>query len=131
MRTMLATAAELLLFACGPPVGVSRVSPRVVSSELMQSALNSRTPTLFSQNVLHRRNLTERFRRDPEGALEELHRRVHQGEGRDADLFALAELSFKHGDDTRKRDFISNPRSVPGRSSSPAARASRRTSSTS
>jgi pimeloyl-ACP methyl ester carboxylesterase len=104
-RAFAAGAALLVLVACRPPVGVSRVSPRVVSSELMQSALNSRTPTLFSQNVLHRRNLTERFRRDPEGALEELHQRVQQGESRDAELFALAELSFKHGDDTRKRDF--------------------------
>jgi hypothetical protein len=101
----LASGAALLLVACRPPVGVSRVSPRVVSSELTQSALNSRTPSLFSQNVLHRRNLTERFRTDPEGALERLHRLVQQEGGRDADLFALAELSFKHADDTRKREF--------------------------
>ena len=105
MRRGFAAGAALLLVACGPPVGVSRVSPRVVSSELTQSALNSRTPSLFSQNVLHRRNLTDRFRRDPEGALEQLHRLVQQEGARDADLFALAELSFKHADDTRKRDF--------------------------
>src|SRR5262249_58340431 len=91
--------------ACGPPVGVSRVSPRVVSSELTQSALNSTTPSLFSQNVLHRRNLTELFRRDPEAALERLHRLSVPEGGRDNDLFALAELSFKHADDTRKPDY--------------------------
>jgi hypothetical protein len=105
LAPVLVAGAALLLVACRPPVGVSRVSPRVVSSELTQSALNSRTPTLFSQNVLHRRNLTERFRTDPGGALEQLNRLVRQEGGRDADLFALAELSFKHADESRKRDF--------------------------
>jgi pimeloyl-ACP methyl ester carboxylesterase len=110
MRSVFAAGAALLLtswglVACGPPVGVSRVSPRIVSSELTQSALNSTSPSLFSQNVLHRRNLTELFRRDPEAALERLHRLSVQEGGRDNDLFALAELSFRHADDTRKREY--------------------------
>ena len=61
MRAALAVAA-LLLAACGPPVGVTRVSPRTFSQELTPSALNSSTPRLFSQNVLHRWDLTDRFR---------------------------------------------------------------------
>ena len=51
MRRAFAASAALLLVACRPPVGVSRVSPHVVSSELTQSALNSRTPSLFSQKA--------------------------------------------------------------------------------
>src|SRR5262245_9264636 len=68
-RDLLAARATLLLVACGPPVGVSRVSPREVSRDLTRSALNSDTPSEFSQNVLHRWDLRERFRRDPETAL--------------------------------------------------------------
>jgi pimeloyl-ACP methyl ester carboxylesterase len=98
-------AATLLLVACGPPVGVSRVSPREVSRELTRSALNSTTPSDFSENVLHRWDLRERFRRDPEAALARLHQLVVEGRGRDTTLFALAELSFAHADATRKREY--------------------------
>jgi len=86
-------------------VGVTRVSPRIVTQELTQSALNSSSPNTFSQNVLHRRNLTERFRRDPEGALEALHQLTVQGRGRENTPFALAELSFRYADSTGKRSF--------------------------
>lgn len=105
MRRVFVACAALLLGACRPPVGVSRVSPRIVTSELTQSALNSGRPSLFSENVLHRRNLTERFRTDPEAALETLRQLTVREGGRDNDLFALAELSFKHADDTRRRDY--------------------------
>jgi hypothetical protein len=96
MHASLVTGAALLLVACGPPVGVSRVSPRTVTNELARSALNSSTPSLFSQNVLHRWNLSERIRRDPEGALGRLHQLVtEEVEGREHTLFALAEASFE------------------------------------
>ena len=104
-RAVFAVGAALLLAACAAPVGVSRVSPRTVTHELTRSALNSATPSAFSQNVLHRWNLTERFRRDPEGVLAELHQLVVRERGRDQTLFALAELSFLHADDTRKQDY--------------------------
>jgi pimeloyl-ACP methyl ester carboxylesterase len=104
MRGVLA-ATVLVLVGCGPPVGVTRVSPRTVTRELTESALNSETPSPFSQNVLHRWNLRERFRSDPEGALARLHELVVQGRGRDDTLFALAELSFAHAEGTRKRDY--------------------------
>lgn len=105
MRGVLVAGAALLLVACGPPVGVSRVSPRIVSRELTQSALNSSTPSLFSQNVLHRWDLSERFRRDPESALARLYELAVEERGRDTTLFALAELSFAHAEATRKRDY--------------------------
>jgi pimeloyl-ACP methyl ester carboxylesterase len=86
-------------------VGVSRVSPRAVTQELTRSALNSTTPSLFSQNVLHRWNLSERFRRDPEGVLERLHQLAVQERGGGQTLFALAELSFMHADGTGRKDY--------------------------
>ena len=105
LRGVLAAGATLLMVACGPPVGVSRVSPRDVSRDLTRSALNSSTPSEFSQNVLHRWDLRERFRRDPEAALAQLHQLVVEGRGRDTTLFALAELSFAHAEATGKRDY--------------------------
>src|SRR5262249_45607604 len=44
LRGVVAAGAAFLLAACGPPVGVSRVSPREVSRELTRSALNSSKP---------------------------------------------------------------------------------------
>lgn len=105
MRAAFAVGAALLLVACRPPVGVSRVSPRIVTQELTQSALNSSSPSAFSQNVLHRWDLHQRFRTDPDGALERLHQLVVEGRGRDNALFALAELSFTRAEDTRRRDY--------------------------
>ena len=105
MHRVFAVAVGVLLVACRPPVGVTRVSPSIVTQELTQSALNSSSPNTFSQNVLHRRNLTERFRRDPEGALEALHQLTVQGRGRENTPFALAELSFRYADSTGKRSF--------------------------
>jgi pimeloyl-ACP methyl ester carboxylesterase len=97
--------AALLLAACGPPIGVSRVSPRTVTQELTRSALNASTPSLFSQNVLHRWNLTDRFRRDPAGALQRLQELATPERGRDGTVFALAELSFAYADSTRRKDY--------------------------
>jgi len=96
MRVALVVGAALLFAACSPPVSVARVSPRTVTEELTRSALNSSTSSHFSQNVLHRWNLTERFGRDPEGALERLHQLVVEERGGEQTLFALAELSFAH-----------------------------------
>jgi pimeloyl-ACP methyl ester carboxylesterase len=102
---VLAAGVAFVLAACGPPVGVSRVSPRDVSRDLTRSALNSSTPSEFSENVLHRWDMRERFRRDPESALARLHELVVARRGRDTTLFALAELSFAHADASGKRDY--------------------------
>lgn len=91
--------------ACGPPVSVRRVPARQVTAELARSALNSNRPSLFSENVLFLWRLTADFERDPEAALAALHARVVGGEGGSDALFALAELCFKHADDSRRRDY--------------------------
>jgi hypothetical protein len=106
MRAVVAACLLLLLAGCRPPVGVSRVSPRTVSRELTQSALNSEQPSEFSRNVLHRWNLSERFRRDPEGAFARLHDLAMEERGRDTTLFALAELSFLYAERTGRRDYF-------------------------
>jgi hypothetical protein len=87
-------------------VGVSRVSPRTVTNELTHSALNSSMPSLFSQNVLHRWHLSERFRRDPEGALRRLHQLVtEEVEGREQTLFTLTETAFEYAERTSRKEY--------------------------
>ena len=85
---------------------VRRVPARQVSAELARSALNSDRPSLFSDNVLNRWGLTELFRQNPEAALDALHARLKREHGSSATLFAIAELSFKHAEDTGRRDYF-------------------------
>ena len=65
------------------------------------------TPSSWSTQVLHRTNLLESFHSDPEKTLGELRRLLAQrvGEGRLQDrLFALAELSFQHAEQSGKNE---------------------------
>ncbi|MDX2167271.1 MAG: hypothetical protein SF182_09415 [Deltaproteobacteria bacterium] len=98
-------AAALLLAGCGPPVGVSRVSPRTVSRELTANALNSDQPSAATRNVLHRWNLAAVYRRDPPTALRRLHELAIEHRERGSLLFALAELSFNHAEVTGRREY--------------------------
>lgn len=91
--------------ACGPPITVRRVPARQVSAELARSALNSDSPSVFSENVLNRWALTEPFRRDPATALAALHERLRGLRHPAGTLFALAELCFKHAEDSGRRDY--------------------------
>ena len=100
-----ALALGLLVAGCAPPVGVRRVSPRSVSADLTRSALNSSQPSLFSQNVLERRNLADAFRRSPDDTLQRLYAAAIAPDASSDDLFALAELSFAHADATQRRDY--------------------------
>ena len=96
--------ALLLLVACSTPSGLPGCR-RAVTLELTRSALNSNTPSLFSQNVLHRWNPTDRFRRNSAAALERLHQLAVQEWGCDQTPFALAELSFTHAENTERKNF--------------------------
>jgi pimeloyl-ACP methyl ester carboxylesterase len=104
-RIRIVAVVALVAVACAPPVNVRRAPPRTVTAELARSALNSNRPSLFSENVLYRFDLTERFEKDPEGALADLHQKVLSGEVASNTLFALAELSFKHADDVRSPEW--------------------------
>jgi len=94
-----------LLAACAAPVTVERVDPRTVHRELTGNVLTVGEESGASRIVLDRWDLTERFESDPEGALAQLHRAVtDQRAGRD-ELFALAELSFLHAEQTGKQEY--------------------------
>jgi len=98
----LLAAALLLANACATPIGVNRVDHTVVYREITRSALSSDEPSVFSHRLLSERGLDRRFEEEPEAVLKELH-----GTG-DIDpdtLFALAELSFLHGERAHKPEY--------------------------
>ena len=59
---------------------------------------------MFSEQVLQRFNLRERFEREPKAALAELHASLDT-EGGENRLFALAELSYLHAEQTPTHSY--------------------------
>ena len=96
----------LLLAACSTPVGVTRADPRTVHRGLTSNVLSSGRLSGPTQNVLFEQDLVESFGADPEKALARLRAVVVAGEARRSDIFALAELSFQHAEDTGKRAYF-------------------------
>ncbi len=105
MRLLALAALALGVAACGPPINVRRVNPRTVTADLARSALNSNRPSLFSENVLYRWNLTREYRKNPEVALAALRDRARDEQAGRTVVFALAELSFLYADRSGKREF--------------------------
>lgn len=91
----------VLAAGCATPVGVSRVSERVIHEELTASVLTGGTPSAFSQQFLQRLNLGALFDAHAPQALAILHEGLDGPDERER-LFALAELSFTHAE--RKSD---------------------------
>lgn len=106
-RAALSATAGLLLVlaACATPVQVEQIDPRVVQHELTSNVISTGELSEPIQIVLHRQDLTERFASDPEGAIASLHRSVTTGEPDPGALFALAEMSFRHAEDTSKQAY--------------------------
>jgi len=98
--------AGVALFACGTPVGVKRVDPRLVHRALTSNVLSSGRLSTPTQNILYRRDLVDRFDEDPEGALAYLHGQVIKRRGNRDDVFALAELSFAHAEETGSPSYF-------------------------
>ena len=66
VRSLLLAALAIAAVACGPPIHVRRVAPERVTAELARSVLNSRRPSLFTENVLYRWNLEREWKKHPE-----------------------------------------------------------------
>ena len=94
----------LLATACATPVGVEPITPEAFRREVTASALSGDAPSQFSEQVLQRFNLRERFEREPGAALAELHSSLDT-EGGENRLFALAELSYLHAGHTRASSY--------------------------
>jgi alpha/beta hydrolase family protein len=104
-RGALALGAGLLLAAsCATPVGVDPIPPQTFQRRATTDVLTAGVPSQFSDQILQRFNLRERFKSDPSGALTELHVTIDT-EGGENRLFALAELSFLHAEQTGARAY--------------------------
>jgi pimeloyl-ACP methyl ester carboxylesterase len=98
-------AMALTLSACATPISVIQVDSQTAQRALTRNVLSAGEPSPFSQIVLNRANLYERFAEDPEAALWTLHAEVVSGRQGENQLFALAELSFLHAERTKKQPY--------------------------
>jgi hypothetical protein len=102
IRSHLLVASLLFATACATPVGVDPIAPEAFQREATANVLDAGAPSQFSDQVLQRFNLRDRFAREPGAALAELHASLDT-EGGENRLFALAELSYLHAEQTRAR----------------------------
>ena len=100
---LLLSCLLLLVSACATPIGVARVDTQAVYRSLTASVLSTGRPSAATAQVLVRTGLAQRFEDDPGATLAAL-RGTGIGLSRDR-LFALAELSFVHAEDTRKPEY--------------------------
>ena len=93
-RSSLLLAVLMLASACATPVGVTQVSTQSMYRSLTESVLSGDRPSQYSEQLLTRLGLVERFDTDPEVVLAALR---GPGEGLSREyLFVLSELSFYH-----------------------------------
>jgi len=104
-RSFLLGALCLALAACAGPISTTRVDPTIVQADLGRSAITTGEPSWPTRNVLFERGLADAFAAEPETALADLHRAMVVAGGDPDMLFALAELSFLHGQAAKKPNY--------------------------
>ena len=80
-------------------------TPRSSFATLGRSAVATGEPSIPTRNVLFEQGLFDAFDERPEAAIAELHRAMVASQGDQDLLFALAELSFLHGQTATKPDY--------------------------
>jgi pimeloyl-ACP methyl ester carboxylesterase len=95
----------LLLCGCATPIQVERMDPRQVQRELTSNVISTGELSNRTQIVLRREDLSALFASNPEAAIAALHRTVTTGRADPSDLFALAELSFRHAESSGKKSY--------------------------
>jgi pimeloyl-ACP methyl ester carboxylesterase len=104
-RVVALLALVLVVSACATPVGVERVDARTVHRTLTSNVLSHGRPSTPSVHVLQQLALLDRFESEPEVVLAELHGAL-PARGASDRLFALAELSFFHAEQTGDRSYF-------------------------
>jgi hypothetical protein len=94
----------LALGACTSPVRAVRVDRTVAYRDLTRSAVTTGEPSWSTRDVLLERGLVDAFGERPGVALADLHRAMIAAKGDPDLLFALAELSFLHGEAADERE---------------------------
>ena len=99
--------ALILVFvisACATPIGVRYVEPRVAHHTLTANVLSAERPSSFTSRELINSNLFQHFEDEPEKALAEMHAGLAPTGDEDR-VFALAELSFVHAQNSGERSY--------------------------
>ena len=96
---------QLLATGCATPIGVRNVEPRIAYQSLTANILSAERPSSFSARELMNLNLYQRFEDEPEKALAEMHAGLAP-RGDEDRLFALAELSFAHAENSGERSYF-------------------------
>ena len=103
-QSLLALLAVVVLgAACATPIGVTRADTQAVYREITRSVLSAGELSEFSEIVLRRNGLAQRYEDDPVGTMAFL-----RGNGRDINLdrlFALSELSFLYAERQRSPEY--------------------------
>ncbi|MDF0673617.1 MAG: alpha/beta fold hydrolase [Nitrospira sp.] len=95
----------LVLAACAGQVSAVRGDPKTVRFDLARSAVTTGDPSWPTRNVLFEQGLFDEFDEHPEDAITALHRTMVQERGDPDLLFALAELSFLHGQKAKRSEY--------------------------
>jgi len=103
-RSSLLVAVLLLACACATPIGVTHVDTQSMYRALTSNVLSADRPSQYSEQLLRRLGLEERFDKDPELVLAALR---GPGEGLSREyLFVLSELSFYHAVKSQKAEYF-------------------------
>jgi pimeloyl-ACP methyl ester carboxylesterase len=103
-RSSTLVAVLLLACACATPIGVTHVDTQSMYRLLTSSVLSADRPSPYSEQLLTRLGLGERFDTDPELVLAALR---GPGEGLSREyLFVLSELSFYHAVKSQKAEYF-------------------------
>ncbi len=94
----------LLASGCATPIGVSYVDRRVAYESLTTNVLSTERMSSFSARELFNFNLYQEFADNPQKALADLHSDLAP-KGNEDRLFALAELSFLHAENSGERTY--------------------------
>ena len=95
-----------LAAGCATPIGVKRIRPEEANRQLTANVLTTGKPGAPAQEFLYRLNLTEQYREDPAGTIDELYAGLGHADESNR-LFALAELSFDYAEHGGGRSVLS------------------------
>ena len=105
LREFIAVAALLCLsVGCATPIGVSYVDRQVAYQSLTTNVLSTERISSFSARELINFNVYQEFEDNPQKALADLHSGLAP-KGDEERLFALAELSFLHAENSGERSY--------------------------
>ena len=102
----LAGLLVLLLAGCGVPIGVKQANPQVVHRRLTADVLSSGELSVPTWNRLRAHGLDERWKENPQLAINLMQRDLNGANSTSGDYFALAEMSFQFAEKSRSRNYF-------------------------